>query len=47
MTHNILSRPTAHSMAMFRKPTASLLEHEVIVTIVARTKELRRYADKG
>lgn len=46
MTHRTLSRNTPHRMAMLRNLTASLLEHEVIETTVARAKELRRYADK-
>lgn len=46
MTHRTLSRNTAHRMAMLRNLTASLFEHEVIETTVARAKELRRYADK-
>lgn len=46
MTHRTLSRNTTHRMAMLRNLTASLLEHEVIETTVARAKELRRYADK-
>lgn len=46
MTHRTLSRNTSHRMALLRNLTASLFEHEVIETTVARAKELRRYADK-
>src|SRR5690554_6914051 len=40
-----LNRNSAHRKAMFRNMTASLVEHEVIKTTVAKAKELRMVAE--
>lgn len=40
-----LNRNSSHRKAMFRNMTASLVEHEVIETTLAKAKELRRYAE--
>lgn len=40
-----LNRNSAHRKAMFRNMTASLVEHEVIKTTVAKAKELRTVAE--
>lgn len=40
-----LNRNSSHRAAMFRNMTASLVEHEVIQTTLAKAKELRRYAE--
>lgn len=40
-----LNRNSAHRKAMFRNMTASLVEHEVIKTTVAKAKELRSVAE--
>jgi large subunit ribosomal protein L17 len=41
-----LGRTSAHRRAMFRNQLTSLVEHERIVTTVAKAKEVRRLADK-
>jgi len=40
-----LNRNSAHRTAMFRNMTASLIEHELIKTTLAKAKELRRVAE--
>ncbi|MGM0632721.1 MAG: 50S ribosomal protein L17 [Pseudomonadota bacterium] len=40
-----LNRNSAHRKAMFRNMTASLVEHEVIKTTLAKAKELRTVAE--
>ncbi len=40
-----LNRNSSHRTAMFRNMTASLVEHELIKTTVAKAKELRRVAE--
>ncbi len=40
-----LNRPSAHRRAMFRNMAASLIEHEIIKTTLAKAKELRRVAE--
>ena len=40
-----LNRNSAHRKAMFRNMTASLVEHEIIKTTVAKAKELRMVAE--
>jgi large subunit ribosomal protein L17 len=40
-----LNRNSSHRKAMFRNMTASLVEHELIKTTVAKAKELRGYAE--
>ena len=40
-----LNRSSQHRKAMFRNMTASLVEHELIKTTVAKAKELRRVAE--
>ena len=40
-----LNRNSSHRKAMFRNMTASLVEHELIKTTVAKAKELRSYAE--
>lgn len=50
MRHNVrgrkLGRTTAHRQALFRNQLASLVEHERIVTTLAKAKELRPIAEK-
>lgn len=41
-----LSRTSAHRRALFRNQLASLVQHERIVTTVAKAKELRPIAEK-
>ncbi len=40
-----LNRTSAHRKAMFRNMSASLIEHEMIKTTVAKAKELRTVAE--
>lgn len=40
-----LGRTSSHRKAMFRNMVVSLLQHEVIVTTLAKAKELRGYAE--
>ena len=40
-----LSRNSSHRKAMFRNMSASLFEHEMIQTTLAKAKELRRKAE--
>lgn len=40
-----LNRTSSHRKAMFRNMTASLVQHELIKTTLAKAKELRRYAE--
>lgn len=40
-----LNRNSSHRKAMFKNMSASLFEHEVIRTTVAKAKELRRVAE--
>lgn len=40
-----LNRNSSHRKAMFRNMTASLVEHEIIKTTLAKAKELRMYAE--
>lgn len=40
-----LNRTSSHRSAMFRNMTASLVEHEMINTTLAKAKELRRVAE--
>lgn len=40
-----LNRNSSHRKAMFRNMSASLIEHEVIKTTVAKAKELRTVAE--
>lgn len=40
-----LNRTSAHRRAMFRNMAASLVEHEVIKTTLAKAKELRRVVE--
>ena len=40
-----LGRTSSHRRAMFRNMTASLFKHEIIVTTLAKAKELRRIAE--
>ena len=40
------SRDSAHRQAMFSNMAASLIEHEQIVTTLAKAKDLRRVVDK-
>lgn len=50
MRHNIrgrkLGRTSAHRTALFRNQLASLVEHERIVTTVAKAKEMRSIAER-
>lgn len=39
------NRTSAHRQAMFRNMTASLVEHEIIKTTLAKAKELRMFAE--
>ena len=39
------SRTSSHRTAMFRNMTASLVQHELIKTTLAKAKELRRVAE--
>ena len=41
-----LNRTSSHRQAMFRNMTASLVEHEVIKTTLAKAKELRMIAER-
>ena len=41
-----LNRNSTHRKAMFKNMSASLFEHELIRTTVAKAKELRRTAEK-
>jgi large subunit ribosomal protein L17 len=43
---NRLGRTSSHRKAMMRNMVTSLIEHERIVTTVAKAKELRRLADR-
>jgi len=43
---NRLSRTTSHRKAMIRNMVTSLLDHERIVTTVAKAKEVRKVADR-
>jgi large subunit ribosomal protein L17 len=40
-----LNRESAHRQAMLRNMAASMIEHEVIKTTVAKAKELRRVVE--
>lgn len=40
-----LNRNSSHRKAMFKNMSASLIEHEVIKTTVAKAKELRSIAE--
>jgi len=40
-----LNRNSSHRTAMFRNMAASLIEHELITTTVAKAKELRRVVE--
>jgi large subunit ribosomal protein L17 len=40
-----LNRNSSHRKAMFKNMSASLIEHEVIKTTVAKAKELRSFAE--
>lgn len=40
-----LNRTSSHRSAMFKNMSASLFEHEVITTTLAKAKELRRVAE--
>jgi len=40
-----LGRKTEHRLAMFRNMVTSLLDHERIVTTVAKAKEIRKFAE--
>ncbi len=40
------SRDSAHRQAMFSNMAASLIEHEQIITTLAKAKDLRRVVDK-
>lgn len=40
-----LNRNSAHRTAMFRNMSASLVEHEMIRTTLAKAKELRRHVE--
>ena len=40
-----LNRTSSHRLAMFRNLTNSLLEHEIIKTILPKAKELRRVVE--
>jgi large subunit ribosomal protein L17 len=40
-----LNRTSSHRKAMFRNMVASLIEHEIIRTTVAKAKELRGFAE--
>lgn len=40
-----LNRTSSHRQAMFRNMTASLVKHEVIMTTLAKAKDLRRVAE--
>jgi len=44
-TGRALSRTSSHRKAMFSNMCASLVEHEVIKTTLAKAKELRRYIE--
>lgn len=50
MRHNVrgrkLSRTSSHRTAMFRNQLASLVEHERIITTVAKAKEMRPIAER-
>lgn len=50
MRHNVrgrkLGRTSAHRTALFRNQLASLVEHERIVTTVAKAKEMRAIAER-
>lgn len=50
MRHNVhgrkLGRTTSHRLALFRNQLASLVEHERIVTTLAKAKELRPVAER-
>ncbi|MEY3664523.1 MAG: hypothetical protein RLZZ153_705 [Pseudomonadota bacterium] len=39
------NKTSAHRQAMFRNMTASLVEHEIIKTTLAKAKELRMFAE--
>src|SRR5947209_2746277 len=41
-----LGRNATHRLAMFRNMTRSLIEHERIITTVAKAKELRGFVEK-
>ncbi|MCX7822698.1 MAG: 50S ribosomal protein L17 [Syntrophobacterales bacterium] len=41
-----LGRKTEHRLAMFRNMVTSLLDHERIVTTVAKAKEIRKFAEQ-
>lgn len=41
-----LGRTTSHRLALFRNQLASLVEHERIITTLAKAKELRPIAEK-
>ena len=41
-----LGRTTAHRLAMFRNQLSALVEHERIITTLAKAKELRPVAEK-
>ena len=41
-----LGRKTPHRLALFRNQLASLVEHERIITTLAKAKELRPLAEK-
>jgi large subunit ribosomal protein L17 len=41
-----LGRTSSHRAAMFANMTASLLQHEQIITTLPKAKELRRFADR-
>lgn len=43
---NRLSRTTPHRQAMMRNMVTSLLQHERIVTTIAKAKEVRKLADR-
>lgn len=40
-----LGRTSSHRKAMFRNMVVSLLQHEIIITTLAKAKELRGYAE--
>lgn len=40
-----LNRTSSHRQAMFRNMTASLVKHEIIMTTLAKAKDLRRVAE--
>ena len=41
-----LNRTSSHRQAMFRNMTASLVKHEIIMTTLAKAKDLRRVAER-